>query len=267
MIDLCVINYNTRSLLQRFLDTLHSDLDSFSQEWNLYIADNGSSDGSVDWLIDTGSRYRITSAIKNENIGYSAACNHLASLGSGSVIGLLNADVWMTSEDVLKINKIFKENPDVHILGPKQRDENGYITHAGIVGTNLNPKHRGWRQYDPDDTLYRDRIDCVTISGSAYFVRREVWAAMTNNVEYRKMYPNATGAFLPTPHYYEETWCSYFARYLGYNVIYDGSVSIGHSWHASSPKPGEGISEVDKLFPVSREIFRKACDHFGIERD
>jgi hypothetical protein len=173
----------------------------------------------------------------------------------------------MTSEDCIKIENIFNQNPEIHILGPKQRDENGFITHAGIIGTNISPKHRGWKEHDPNDVLYKDRVNCVTVSGSAYFVRREVWNAMTNNEQYRQIHPEATGAFLPTPHYYEETWCSYFARHLGYNVVYDGSVSIGHSWHASSPKPGEGISEVDKYFPISRDIFRRACDFIGIERD
>ena len=90
---------------------------------------------------------------------------------------------------------------------------------------------------------------------------------MTGDREYQSMYPGVLGAFLPTPHYYEETWCSYFARHRGYNVVYDGSVSIGHSWHASSPKPGEGYSEADSKFKVSQEIFRKACDQLGIERD
>jgi hypothetical protein len=173
----------------------------------------------------------------------------------------------MTSSDVYKIQQIFDENPEIHILGPKQRDEQGYITHAGIIGTNTEPKHRAWREPDPQDTAYRDRIECVTVSGSAYFVRREVWDALTNNEKYREIYPDAIGAFLPTPHYYEETWCSYFARHLGYNVVYDGSVSIGHSWHASTPKPGQGVSHADSYFPISREIFRKACDHIGIERD
>jgi hypothetical protein len=146
-------------------------------------------------------------------------------------------------------------------------DENYRITHAGIVGTNTHPSHRGWREYDPLDNLFKDRVNCITVSGSAYFIRRYVWDALTNNTKYREMYPDAIGAFLPTPHYYEETWCSYFARHLGYNVVYDGTVTIGHSWHASSPKPGEGYSHADAQFAVSREIFRSACDFIGIERD
>lgn len=266
MIDLCVVHYNTRSLLERFLNYLHSDV-GLGKKWNLYITDNDSVDDFVPWIRRNDSSYQIDRIYLRENIGYSAACNMMASNSSSDIIGLLNADVWMTSNDVLKIQEIFDTNPDIHILGPKQRDEDGYITHAGIVGSNTSPKHRGWREHDPEDSLFKDRINCVTVSGSAYFIRREVWNSITNNKKYNELVPNALGAFLPTPHYYEETWCSYFARHLGYNVVYDGSVSIGHSWHASTPKPGQGVSHADRYFPVSREIFRKACDHFGIERD
>jgi len=271
MIDLCVVNYNTRVLLKRFLDTLHGDLESSNglvkKSWNLHITDNGSTDDVIDFIRKNGHIYNIDNLFLRENIGYSAACNYMASKTSADIIGLLNADVWMTSSDVAKIQKIFDDNPEIHILGPKQRDEYGRVTHAGILGTGSKPVMRGWMVSDVNDEMFRDRQECVSVSGSAYFIRREVWNAMADNEEYRKLNPTAEGAFLPTPHYYEETWCSYFARYLGYNVYYDGSVSIGHSWHASSAKPGEGISHVDHYFPISREIFRKNCDHFKIERD
>lgn len=267
MIDLCVVNYNTKDLLKRFLDSLHSDVSEQNKIWNLYLSDNGSIDGSWSWIEQNKDNYFITAGWNNSNIGYSAACNGMASYCSADIICLLNADVWLTTNDLLNVQKIFDDNQDIHILGPKQRDENGFITHAGIVGTNVAPAHRGWRQHDPEDKLFRDRIPCVTVSGSAYFIRRSVWNALTNDPEYQKIYPGVIGAFLPTPHYYEETWCSYFARHRGYNVVYDGSISIGHSWHASSPKPGEGYSHADAQFKVSQSIFRNTCDKLGIERD
>ncbi len=267
MIDLCIVNYNTRPLLQRLLDCLHEDIVGNPKFWNLYIADNGSTDDTVEWLKDNDYKYQIDKVFVNANTGYSHACNTLAALGSSNIIGLLNADVWLNNKDVTNINNIFNNNSDIHILGPKQRDEFGLITHAGIIGTNTDPRHRGWNYSDPEDTMYKDSIQCITVSGSAYFIKRSVWNALTDNVKYREMYPNAIGAFLPTPHYYEETWCSYFARHLGYNVVYDGSVSIGHTWHASSPKPNEGYSHADAQFQLSQSIFRKACDYIGIERD
>lgn len=267
-VDLCVVHYNTTNLLDRFMSTLHEDLDLDKERmWTLSLSDNDSQDNFIDWLRDSSDNYNIDNLHINRNIGYSAACNKMAANTKSEIIGLLNGDVWMSNQDVLDIINIFETEPDIHILGPKQRDEQGYITHAGIVGTNTEPKHRGWKEYDSEDKLYRDRINCVTISGSAYFIRRNVWETLTNNVTYQEVVPNALGAFLPTPHYYEETFCSYHARHLGYNVVYDGSVSIGHSWHASSPKPGKGYSEADRMFPISREIFRKACDHLGIAHD
>lgn len=271
MIDLCIVNYNSRKQIKRLLDVLHSSLNSpngaLVKNWNLYITDNDSQDDFIQWIRENEEKYSIDRTYLRNNIGYSAACNMMASKSNADIIALLNADVWFTAEDLIKIENIFDQNKDIHILGPKQRDENGLITHAGIVGTNTKPAHRGWRAADQTDSLFRDRVECVTVSGSAYFIRREVWDTLTNHPKYRELYPNAIGAFLPTPHYYEETWCSYFARHLGYNVVYDGSVSIGHSWHASSPKPGQGYSHADAQFPVSREIFRKACDYMGIERD
>lgn len=260
MIDLCVVNFNTGDKLMRLLDTIHSDWDGDESTWSMYIADNGSTDESLAMLTQR-SWYR-GSLYSNENIGYSAACNQLASIGYGDIIGLLNADVWLTSADVQKIQEIFDKDPTVAILGPKQRDENGLIRHAGIVGDNEHPKHRGWNEFDPRDELYRDQVDCVTISGSAYFIRRDVWEELWNCEVYRAMFPDATGAFLPTPHFYEETWCSYHARYHNHRVVYDGSVSIGHTWHASSP-----IGSQNERFKVSYKIFSQAADFHGISHD
>lgn len=261
MIDLCVVNYNTGWLLQRFMYTLY---DSAEQPYpfNLFIADNGSTDGSEE-VINTWAKEQRFLRVFNSNVGYSAACNALASMGGSDIIGLLNADVWLTQKDLEQIQTAFNEDPGVAILSPKERDERGYITHAGMFGTNENVKHQGWRTFDPEDRLYRIKQEAITVTGSAYFIRRSVWNDLWNCPVYREQFPNATGAFLPTPHYYEETWCSYHARAHGYKVFYDGRTSIGHSWHASSPVGGEA----DAYFPISQKIFRSACDAHGIPRD
>lgn len=260
-VDLCVVNFNTREKLQRLCCELLSDSEPHWRPWRLYIADNGSTDGSADWLKEYHSSYEIEHVSFNENVGYAAACNQLASYGTGEIIGLLNADVWLATSDIQKIQAAFRDK-EVSVLGPKQRDEQGSIVHAGIFGTNEAPKHRGWRQYDPSDQLYRDKQECVTISGSAYFVRRTAWDTLTQCKIYQSVAPGARGAFLPTPHFYEETWCSYHAWKHGLKVFYDGSISIGHSWHASSP-----VGSQNDKFAISRQIFRAACDTHSITHD
>lgn len=254
-IDVCIINYNTESKLKRLISYLEPN----DAIYNLYIADNGSVDGSVEYLKSCS----LGDTEFNENIGYAAACNQLAAKGSGDIIGLLNADVWLTVNDLMTIQQSFDNNPGIGILGPKQRNEDGYITHAGIQGDETSARPRGWKLYDPDDLHYRHLEDMVSVSGSAYFIRRSVWEDLTACPIYQDLYPGVNGAFLPTPHYFEETFCSYHARDHGYRVFYDGRVSIGHSWHASHPLG----SEHDLKFHESKEIFRRACRAHKILHD
>lgn len=261
-IDLCVVTHNSLTDLQFLVSTLESDIEEFGQYWNLYIADNGSTDGTVGWLKSIDKPH-IKAVDYNENVGYSAACNKLATYGDSEFLALCNADIWLTGSDVKGILDTYAET-NADIVGPKQRNRQGKITHGGIFGSNTRPQFRGWQVYDPDDKLFRDRRDAITVSGSAYFVRRSVWDALTNDPEYRKMVPDAVGAFLPTFFYYEETFSSYFSRHRGYKLIYDGTVSIGHDWHASHPQ-GDYLDTVE--VHKSRAMFRSACDFLGIERD
>lgn len=270
MIDLCVVNFNTQDVLNRLITVLYQ---SDHPNWKLYVADNGSGDTSPEFI---KSDPRIDEYRLNENIGYARACNQLASLGSGDIIGLLNSDIWFTSEDVDAIQASFDADPEMAIMGPKQRDEHGYIVHAGILGTNDKPRHRGWKELDTLDRLYRDKVEAVTVSGSAYFIRRSVWETLSRDCDYTMWLADLAdqgfiprnyepvGAFLPTPHYYEETWCSYFARSQGFKSYYDGSISIGHSWHASHD---HGSVADTSHFRISQNLFRMSCDKFGIQHE
>lgn len=264
LVDLCVTNYNTSDKLQRLCFELFKGAsDMPSGLYNLMVADNGSTNDDSLEMLRTRPPQNISTIVYNDNIGYSAACNQLAAMGKAEIIGLLNSDVWLTSNDVLSICKTFNDHPEIAILGPKQRDEHGNITHAGIEGTEAKPNLRAWKEPDPHDVKYRELKEMVSVSGSAYFIRRSVWDDLTNCGIYRDSHPTARGAFLPTKHYYEETFCSYHARAHGYKVYYDGRISIGHSWHASH----EVGSKQDRMFHESREIFRTMCDKHGIEHD
>lgn len=263
MIDLCVVSFQNRDQLARLVMGLSISFREYPfSDWSLRIADNGSTDGTKELLEELPRGEMIDEVLFNENIGYARACNQLADRGTGDVIGLLNADAWLGTQELHMIEEQFCQHGTMGVLGPKQRDESQNITHAGIFGTNEQPRHRGWHEYDEFDEKYRDRVPAVTVSGSAYFVRRSVWDALTCCPLYRDLYPHAEGAFLPTAHFYEETWCSYHAHAHGYDVVYDGRISIGHSWHASSP-----VGSQNNKFRESQVLFRQMCDHHQIGHD
>lgn len=203
----------------------------------------------------------ITYQMVPSNIGYARCINLGASYGENPVIAAFNADCVLTPDLLQNCEDALLANSDWGALGPTQVDQKGRFTHAGIFGTNDQPRHRGWKEIDSGQ--YDDIQEGVTVSGSAYFIKRAVWDVLTNCPIYKKLHPGAVGAFLPTPHYYEETFCSYHCRAHGYKVMYYGKAKMIHKWHQASPVGGWA----EQQMPISREIFREMCDAHDIEHD
>lgn len=252
VIDLVVVSYRTPDDLESFLRSYVDVEDEVASTLTICNVDPTSAD-----LITTEVGNVINFA---GNVGYARACNWGAMEGNGEIIGLFNADTRLKPGVLAAVDRAF-EDPTVGIVGPKQVDDDGRITHAGIFGSNEQPKLRGWREHGAG--RYTDIADAVSVSGSAYFVRRRVWDELTNCPTYRLAAPDALGAFLPTQHYYEETFCSYHARSHGHRVVYLGTAEMIHRWHKASPVGGFA----DKLMRESQAYFRDACDLHGIEHD
>lgn len=197
------------------------------------------------------------------NCGYANACNEAATVGRRRTIAFFNADTRILPGVLKECDAHLWSDPTYAALGPRQIDDDGLITHGGIFGTHDHPSFEGrWkRRNSPEYADVRD--DAISVSGSAYFIKRPVWTELTECEIYRQQAPESIGAFLPTEHYYEETWCSYHAHSHGYKIVYYGAVEMVHRWHQSSPVGGKA----EKAMPRSRERFRAACEAHGIPHD
>lgn len=259
-VDVVVTNYHTMDDLHNFLMSYGHD----SVKSSLWVMNVEGTDeeGSLTqkWLekID-GERQHF--AFPN-NIGYAKSCNSGATMGDREVIAFFNADTQLYSNTLSKCHDALMANPDWGIVGPLQVNSDGQITSGGIYGTPTAPTHPAWMKRNPQD--YRDARDAVTVIGSAFFIKRSVWNELYNCEIYREQYPNATGAFLETPHYYEETYCCYHAREHGWKVVFYGPAMMVHEWHKASPVGGAA----EKTYmPISKQMFRDACAYHSIECD
>lgn len=262
-IDLLVVNYNTRTMLEDLLNTLHSDYQE--NVWKLYIADNNSPDDSAEWLRANRDNYDIEEVFFFDNIGYAAAINKMSTYSKSEFLAAVNADTWFTTNHVKQVEQSFLETPSAGVIGVKQLDKNSRIRHGGIFFTDRmgHMTHRGWADYDPLDMKVKDKVICGTVSGSIYYMRRKAWDDVLNHPVYMELFPDAEGAFLPTPMYFEETFFSMAVQSLGWDVVYDGTVeTAGHHWHASAP-----VGANTGYFDVSRNIYRYACQKMGIRNE
>lgn len=258
-IDLVVVNYKTPGDLHACLRSLDRHPPKTS-EATLTVVDVDVPE-AYERPFEWAGGEAVTVGVEG-NIGYARACNLAARRGSNPVIAFFNADIEVTAGSIDSCRRALCAEPSWGALGPFQVDHSGRIRHAGIFGTLARPVHRGWLEGNTG-TLYRDIRKAVTVSGSAYFAKRAMWDELTECPIYRDFTGAAEGAFLPTPHYYEETWASYHAQAHGWDVIYYGQALIIHKWHRASPVNGWA----EQQMPISRQIFRRACDAHAIAHD
>lgn len=257
-IDLVVVNYRTPEDLQHFLMSVEKHPPTVP--WSLVVV-------NVDPLerdVDVAQRYvtrspdKITSLNLSENVGYARAVNKASLVGEHPVFVAFNADTRITENVIDLCYDALQTHDEWGILGPKQIDDYGKITYAGIFGKDTSRFHTpNYKKYD------EVREDATDVSGAAFFIKRSVWDELTACDIYAKHTGCAEGAFLPTPHYYEETFCSYHAIAHGYKVVYFGEACMIHRWHQASSLGGR----VDRNMPISRQLFRDACDAHQIEHD
>ncbi len=252
MIDIIVVNYRTPNDLDRFIESFRKTAPSNAI---LTVVD-------VDPIVAYDYRRVPGDLIRlPQNNGYSYALNTAVAMTSGEVLGLFNADVVLLEGTIEKCAQALSEHDDWANLGPLQYDSKGLVTHGGILGTQSAPTQRGWHKRLSDD--FREvRDDAVMVMGSAYFTKRTVWDELTNCPIYKEIFPDATGAFLPTFLYYEETGHSYHSAAHGYKNVYYGLAECIHEWHGSIKVHGD-----NRAFHESQKLFRAFCDAHSIDHD
>lgn len=246
-VDVIVVSYHSPLDLSKFLASIREHPPHVP--WTLTVVNVAPTREDKDAALEN-LNYSCTSfsyITFDENVGYARAVNRAAQNGFRETIAIFNADTILYENVVNDCHVVLQSKSDWGVLGPRQTDEQGRITHGGFF-----PNERGFRH--PNSHEFGDvRDDATTVSGSAYFIKRKVWDELSDCPLYHNSYPEAEGAFLPTKHFYEETWCSYHARAHGYKVVYYGPVTMIHK----VGKPNAALEE-------SKKMFEEACEAHGI---
>lgn len=113
-----VVNYNRRELLLECLESLSRQ---DSEDLEVIVVDNGSSDQSVDAVIEFAKNvsFRVQ-AIQNEtNRGFCAANNQGIVLASGEYVALLNNDAVASPQWISSLLRAFSGGEDVGMAASK----------------------------------------------------------------------------------------------------------------------------------------------------
>lgn len=179
-VDIVIPSYNTLPLLQGLIqqvdETIWARLSAGHLGGHLVVVDNGSKDGSVDFLREllcdeNGYGPYLTVIFNEENLGFAKACNQGTSLGEAEIIVFLNTDVELSDGWLEGVLAAF-EDPEVAIAGSQQVKPDGQLSrYTNFISGACLAVRRDWFEsvggfdeqfffgYDDLDLSYRAVLD------------------------------------------------------------------------------------------------------------
>ncbi|MDQ6799191.1 MAG: glycosyltransferase [Actinomycetota bacterium] len=237
-----VLTWNARAYTQRCLAALRRL--TTHPAWRLVVVDNGSTDGTVEWL--HGQDW-VEVVENGANLGFSRGCNRgIVRAGADEDVVLLNNDVVITQADWLeRLQDAAFETPDAGVVGTRLVDETGRVAHTGT--------------YMPPTTLWGQQMGGLELDIGQCRRRRPVEGVVFALVYLRRECIDKIGGldedFFA---YYEDTDYCIRASRAGFEVRYAGDVC---SVHSSSITTRENKVDFWSLFDQSARTFgRKWAD-------
>ncbi len=133
--------FNNLALTQACLASLQATLPA-QLEHEIILVDDGSTDGTRDWLATLRPPYRVV--LNDRNLGYAAANNRAAVLARGEILLLLNNDLVLLPGWFEALLAAFRTlGPRAGAIGNVQIDAgSGAVDHAGmLIGPKGKPEH------------------------------------------------------------------------------------------------------------------------------
>ncbi|MBQ8673214.1 MAG: glycosyltransferase family 2 protein [Bacteroides sp.] len=182
MIAVVILNWNGREMLQAYLPAVVKDAAAMGGERvTVYVADNASTDGSLEMLRREFPGVRRIEL--DRNYGFAEGYNRALAEVEAEYVVLLNSDVLVTPEWLLPLQAYMDTHPDVAACQPKIHSlrRPGWFEYAGAAGgfvdrygypfcrgriMGVTEEDRG--QYDTPCTIF-------WATGAALFVRLEAY--------------------------------------------------------------------------------------------
>jgi GT2 family glycosyltransferase len=171
-----ILNWNGKNYLEKFL----SDVIKYSSEdAEIIVADNASTDDSVSYLKKTFPEIRIISM--SENTGYTGGYNKALKQIDSDYYILLNSDIEVTSNWIKPIIEIMEADKSIAACQPKILDYNNRqkFEYAGAGGGFIDflgyPFCRGriFDNLEDDNNQYDDVIEIFWATGACMFLRAD----------------------------------------------------------------------------------------------
>jgi len=236
-VTIIILTWNGLEYTKRCLETLRNKTEF--QDYAVMVVDNGSTDGSVEYL---RSIPWIRCIENSDNRGFTRANNQAIALcDDGSDVVLLNNDTEVIQDDWLtQLQRSAYKSPDIGIVGARLRQPGGMLQHAGT--------------YMPIDTFWGQQIGSLEKDINQYNSDAEVEGVVFACAYIKREVLNKVG-LLDEDYfsYFEDTDYCLKAKRQGFKIICCGSATLIH--HENTSTRVNKVSH-NELFRTSQDIFK-----------
>lgn len=167
-----ILNYNpdgernAQNVLSNTIDAFYKRKSS-RLTCDVYVLDQGSTDGHRQWLLEKQRQYNFSTILLNRNIGISRAINFIVRTCKAPVMGLITSDVVITSgmdEDLynkVHISEVYQAAPftdksdvDYQIWRPVEPYGSDHVDltelrkkEASLIGKLIKREYKGYLRY------------------------------------------------------------------------------------------------------------------------
>ncbi len=168
-----LLNWNGQKWLEKFLPSLLQ----YSEDAQIYVIDNASTDSSVDFL---QNKFPSVGIVRNDkNYGFAGGYNEGLKKINAKYYCLLNSDVEVTRNWLHPIITLFDANPKIAAIQPKilsYTDKNKFEfagAGGGLIDNVGYPYCRGriFDDVEEDKGQYNDEVEIFWASGCCFFIR------------------------------------------------------------------------------------------------
>ncbi|MBU1006723.1 MAG: glycosyltransferase, partial [Candidatus Omnitrophica bacterium] len=246
-VSVIVVNYNGKKYLKECFSHL-SDVDYPKKKgFEVLMVDNGSRDGSVDFVRKNFKNVRI---LKNDQNNYCSANNLGIKESKGRFVALLNNDTSVHPEWLKGLTEVMLSNDDVGIVGSKILFKKGEIQSAGHSKLpDFYWADRGFKEKDKGQ--YDESSEVDSVSGCSALYRRKMLKEIGFLDEDFVMYM-------------EDVDICERSRKAGWKVFYSSKSSLYHKHRGTSGLGDDGMArfflERNRLLFIAKHYPTKLGD-------